>query len=436
MNPYFYSPYKILNKSVLCVLLVFGFSLIFLALKHEVAFAWESHSSFERRIASLAQQNKLEEAMAATDEYLNKYKNEKSCLMWGYNAKGVIFTKMHEYTKAIYAYQESLKEYKLFNPVDEHKDNMRIVLQHIGDLQHALGDYTDAISYYEEGIQVMDNYDSRRYVNKMFVAWSEFYLSRGIDTNLLKQVYEETKPKLREIEDCLNMYRKGDAYSMASKIAFQLGRFDEAIQLEKTLINMYKDELAVEKNADEGRLDLAIHLLYLRKEVEANDVYRKVLWKSVSKSSLALWYWLKGDEMLARRYLEEYFTEEYSSDVARENVRRIIRLDEILPHDMWKEARKQKWFRELIYPNTIDYSTDKYAEQPVQEAHEGIKTYSIENQEKVLKDSPATVFATNASNVFHKRDCSKLNASEGLIKFDTPQKAREAGGLPCNYCKP
>ncbi len=49
---------------------------------------------------------------------------------------------------------------------------------------------------------------------------------------------------------------------------------------------------------------------------------------------------------------------------------------------------------------------------------------------------PATVFATNFSNVFYKRDCSKLEASEGLIKFNTPQKASEAGCLPCNYCKP
>ncbi len=63
--------------------------------------------------------------------------------------------------------------------------------------------------------------------------------------------------------------------------------------------------------------------------------------------------------------------------------------------------------------------------------------YSPEkDQQKVLRDSPITVFATNSSNVFHKRDCSKLYASEGLIKFDTQKKASKAGCLPCNYCRP
>ena len=56
-------------------------------------------------------------------------------------------------------------------------------------------------------------------------------------------------------------------------------------------------------------------------------------------------------------------------------------------------------------PNTIDLSSNKYA-----------------------------VFVANDSNVFHKRDCSKLNASEGLIRFDTQQKASKEGCLPCNYC--
>lgn len=259
----------------------------------------------------------------------------------------------------------------------------------------------------------------------MHVAWSKFYLSRGRNTTMLKQVYEETKPKLHVIEDSLDLNNKGNAYSMASSIAFQLSRFDEVIQFDKTLLNI--------RNIDSNRMSLAIDLLYLKREVEANEVFRRVLWKNVSKSSLVLWYWLKGDEMLARRYLEEYFAEGCSSDIARETLRGAIRRSEILPNDILKEARKKKWFIELVSPNTLDYSTEEYIEQPEHETQEAIKTYSIENQEK---DNPTTVFATNSSNVFHKRDCSKLNASDGLIKFDTPQKASKAGCLPCNYCKP
>ena len=427
MNTYFYSPYKILSKSVLSVLLVFGLSFVFLTLKHEVAFAGEDRrTKQEDRIVSLMNHNKLQEAMKATDEYLNKYGNKKECWDWGYNAKGVIFSSMHKYTKAIYAYQESIKYFDV--PTNERW----ITLANIGDLQHALGDYTDAISYYEEGIQAMDSYDYSRYLHKMYIAWSRFFFSQGKDTNSLKKVYEETIPKLRKIEDHLNPYMKGSAYSMASAIAFQLGRFDEAVQFAKTLLNIHNTTLNIH-NIDFDRLSLAIDLLYLKREVEANEAFRRVHQGKITKSSLALWYWLKGDEMLARRYFEEYFTEECSNENARENLRGVIRRSEIVPYDMWKEARKKKWFIELVSPNTLDYSTEEYTEKSVQETQEEIKTYSIENQEN---DSPTTVFATNVSSIFHKRDCSKLNASEGLKKFDTPRKAGKAGCLPCNYCKP
>ncbi len=58
-------------------------------------------------------------------------------------------------------------------------------------------------------------------------------------------------------------------------------------------------------------------------------------------------------------------------------------------------------------PNTIDSPSNKYA-----------------------------FFATTLSKVYHKPNCSKLDASFGLIGFDTQQKACKAGYLPCNYCKP
>lgn len=418
-----YLPYKIISKSVLSVLIVFGLSSVLLTLKYEVAFAWKSRSSYEQRIFSLVGQNKLQEAMAETDKYLNKYKKKDNCIAWGYNTKGVIFRQMYEYTKAIYSYQEALKYIDV-----KDRTNKSILLENIGGLQHSLGDYTDAISYLGKSMQLMDNYDPRRYQNEIYVAWSTFYLSKGRNTTILEQVYERIKPRLHEIEDHLGRHNNGQAYSVASLIAFQLGRFDEAIQFDSTVLNIH--------NTDSNRLNLSIDLLYIKKEVDANEVFRRVLWGNVKKDSLALWYWLKGDEMLARRYLEECFAEECSSDIARDNLRGVIRRDEILPNDMWKEARNLKWFRELIYPNTLDYSTDKYAEQPEQETQEGRGISINKSQEKVLKDSPTNVFATNASNVFHKRDCSKLNASEGLIKFDTPQKASKAGGLPCNYCKP
>ena len=56
--------------------------------------------------------------------------------------------------------------------------------------------------------------------------------------------------------------------------------------------------------------------------------------------------------------------------------------------------------------------------------------------EAAMKPWSGVVYATEYSHLFHKPDCSKLNTSDGLIKFDTLQKASKAGYLPCNYCIP
>ena len=241
---------------------------------------------------------------------------------------------MGEYTKAIYAYQESLK-YSEGTTCDF------IALKNIGSLQHSLGDYSDAISYYNEAVAVMDDNDPRRYWLAMHVAWSGFYMSRG-DTMVLKLVYDEIKPILQNIENHLNTFNKGKAYYLASRFACQLGKYNDAIELSKKYAKII--------NTDSAKLSLAVNLLYLEKEAEANEVFSKVDLRGVVKVSLALWYWLKGDEKLARINLEEY-----PDNVEREKAWRHIRSDEILPYDMWKEARRQKWFIELIGPLTTDY---------------------------------------------------------------------------------
>ena len=321
---------KNLSQIIFCALIVSGFFLLNLIFEQKVSAAGKTRESV---IVSLKAQGKLKKAMELIDEYIN------NCSMnvtysWGYNEKGCVFTLMGEYTKAIYAFQESLRY------SDGASDDF-ITLLNMGSLQHSLGDYADAISYYDEAIIRMDNDDPRRYWLKMHVAWSGFYLSRG-DTMALKQVYKEAKPVLYEIEKHLNTFNKGKAYALASRIAYQLGIYDKAIKLSK--------KYAKKKNSDSATLSLANNLLYLKNEVDANEVFNYVDVENADKELLALWYWLKGDEQQARSNLEGY-----SNDVEREKAWRLIRNDEILPYDMWKEARKQKWFVELIGPLTTDY---------------------------------------------------------------------------------
>ena len=321
---------KNLNQITLCIFLASGILLSTLIFVQKVSATGKTKESV---IVSLKAQGKLKKAMNLIDKYINNC-NKNVTFSWGYNEKGCIFSLMGEYTKAIYAFQESLRY------SDGASDDF-ITLLNMGNLQHSLGDYADAISYFDEAIIRMDSDDPRRYWLKMHVAWSGFHLSRG-DTMALKQVYKEAIPMLYAIESNLNSFNKGKAYSLASKIAYQLGKYKKAIKLSK--------KYAKRENSDSAKLSLAANLLHLGKEVEANEVFSNVNLKDVDKDLLALWYWLSGDEQQARSNLEGY-----TNDVERKKAWGHIRNDEILPYDMWKDAREQKWFVKLIGPLSTDH---------------------------------------------------------------------------------
>lgn len=353
---------KNLNQIILCLFIASGILLSTLVFVQKVSAAGKTKES---AIVSLKAQGKLQKAMDLIDEYINNC-NMNVTFSWGYNEKGCIFTLMGEYTKAIYAFQESLR-------YSNGASDDFITLLNMGNLQHSLGDYADAISYFDEAIIRMGNDDPRKYWLKMHVAWSGFYLSRG-DTMALKQVYKEAKPMLYAIENHLNSFNKGKAYSLASKIAYQLGKYKKAIKLSK--------KYAKKKNSDSAKLSLAANLLHLGKEVEANEIFSNVKLKNADKDLLALWYWLSGDEQQARSNLEGY-----TNDVEREKAWGHIRNDEILPYDMWKDAREQKWFVKLIGPLSTDHPNAATYRNNLGAAWEAKGSYdkAIEYYENALK---------------------------------------------------
>jgi len=51
------------------------------------------------------------------------------------------------------------------------------------------------------------------------------------------------------------------------------------------------------------------------------------------------------------------------------------------------------------------------------------------------KSQQTSVYAASNSRVYHKRNCSELNTDD-LMEFTSSQKAREAGGIPCEHCNP
>ncbi len=150
---------KNLNQIILCVFIISGFLLSTLIFVQEVSATEKTRESV---IVSLKAQGKLKEAMELIDKYINNC-STNATYSWGYNEKGCIFTLMGEYAKAIYAYQESLR-------FSEGASDDFITLMNMGSLQHSLGDYADAISYYDEAIIRIDNDDPRKYWLKMHVA--------------------------------------------------------------------------------------------------------------------------------------------------------------------------------------------------------------------------------------------------------------------------
>ena len=75
-------------------------------------------------------------------------------------------------------------------------------------------------------------------------------------------------------------------------------------------------------------------------------------------------------------------------------------------------------------------------QQSLQRRQEFIRLYLLTPDTIDSSSGKHTVFATKFSNIFHKSDCSKLNASKSLLEIDTSQQASKAGYLPCNYCRP
>jgi hypothetical protein len=90
----------------------------------------------------------------------------------------------------------------------------------------------------------------------------------------------------------------------------------------------------------------------------------------------------------------------------------------------------------IKYVLSIDNPRGNNVKQPRVETHRNMDSLINKAPVKILEDYTGTVLASKSNNLFHRPNCAKLEASEGLTRFSTPQKAGEAGYLPCNYCKP
>jgi hypothetical protein len=91
-----------------------------------------------------------------------------------------------------------------------------------------------------------------------------------------------------------------------------------------------------------------------------------------------------------------------------------------------------------IYTHSIIYNSKHFGWEKLKiETQEGAEgSTNNKNQKEDLDKSSFSVFTNKDSNVFHKRNCPKLDTKDDLVEFGSPQEASKAGGLPCNYCNP
>jgi methylphosphotriester-DNA--protein-cysteine methyltransferase len=54
--------------------------------------------------------------------------------------------------------------------------------------------------------------------------------------------------------------------------------------------------------------------------------------------------------------------------------------------------------------------------------------------ENETESDTSGVLPNITSNVYHLADCPKLG--NNIMKFDSPEQAREASGVPCKDCNP
>lgn len=88
------------------------------------------------------------------------------------------------------------------------------------------------------------------------------------------------------------------------------------------------------------------------------------------------------------------------------------------------------------YELSIDNPRGNIVKPPRVETQRNMDPPINKAPEVILEAYTGAVFVSKSNNVFHRPNCQKMKHSEGLTRFDTPQKASEAGCLPCNYCKP
>ncbi len=84
-----------------------------------------------------------------------------------------------------------------------------------------------------------------------------------------------------------------------------------------------------------------------------------------------------------------------------------------------------------------DYSRKRRTEKRLKRRTQvKVENSTNKNQKDDLGNSSFSVFTSKDSNVFHKRNCPKLDTTNGTVGFTSGLQANNAGFVPCHDCFP
>jgi hypothetical protein len=130
------------------------------------------------------------------------------------------------------------------------------------------------------------------------------------------------------------------------------------------------------------------------------------------------------DGFKIREYLSRWDFTKLDQEITLAKAKK--KTDPVIENVTEKDTAKAE--EETMPENTAKTEEETVPENPVITAKE------LAAEDQGLRNNLLSVFTNKNSNIFHKRDCPRLNTNDDIVGFSSSQNASKSGGLPCNYC--
>ena len=283
----------------------------------------ESWNELIDRFQYLRQNAKYEEGMAVADKIIETWPNHS----YGYNGKALMLSGMNKLEEAIEYYKKASQ----FSAADRY-----VFMRNIGSAYRRLNRFDEAIEYYKKALSENNNI----FAVCMFDI-ADIYLLKG-DKEKARAAYKDAIPKIEASEQFdrkTNETNKGNTYSKAAWVAYQLGENDAALHYAKTTRDL--------KGTDSIKLSYAMYLARIGQKENAKTAFSTVSIDNCTPLYVAQFYLLVDDNVNAERYFQRS-VEAQRTPAQLEAWRLAFKRDALYPYDDWAKARKLAWFTNVV----------------------------------------------------------------------------------------